>query len=171
MELSRERKIFVGVAIVAGAAFVIDRGILAPSGASAAPVISITPPAGAEPGQGDQLGGIDETGIAIAQRLHELVVSEGVSGEASGDAFVFPESWTTPIAAPAEAAESGDSAAAAPTFKLSAAMPTTRGGIAVIDGRTYRTGDRVGSYTLVGVMDRAVTLEGPGGLVTLEVER
>ncbi|MEZ6242906.1 MAG: hypothetical protein R3B57_07655 [Phycisphaerales bacterium] len=50
-------------------------------------------------------------------------------------------------------------------------MPTRRGGIAVINDRTYRTGDRVGVYTLVSVTDRTAKLEGPGGAFTLEIER
>ncbi len=175
MELSRERKIFVMVAGVAAAAFVIDRGVLGESQAAAGPILADVPLLSAgTPGQaGEQLGGIDQTGAEIARRIRALVVESGVEGDGSGDAFAIPAEWTAPPQPipDADGASVQSTPVPRPTFQLSAAMPTKRGGIAVIDGRTYRTGERIGAYTLASVTDRAVTLDGPAGVISLEVER
>lgn len=173
MTLSRKQKVLAGVAGVGLLAVAIDRGVLGPGQAAAAPVISlpILDDSGEQTGGGSlatQTGGLDAPLTAIAEGIGRLFSREQIDPEASGDAFMTPASWT--MIAPEPAASENEPVVVA-NLELSAAMPTRTGGIAVIDGRNYRVGDRVGVFTLEEVGARWVVLRGPSGPIRLELSR
>lgn len=172
MGLSRERKIFVGLLGVAGAALVLDMGVLRPGEAGASQpslpgVSTITDLiTGGESEKSDAdsgLMGLD----AIAQRLR-LGASEGATID---DAFAFKDEWlreAVDTPAPSRATPRQ-----APGFSptLSAVMPSSSGGIAIIDGRSYRVGDQIGrsGYRLARVRGMGAVLSDGARTVELAI--
>ncbi len=181
MGLSTERKVFVGVLAVAGAALVIDQGLLGPSEAAATseslPVATDnaspeTAPA-ATPSKPsvtmaqvlmDRLSGVQgdtsENSLSTAFSLEELLPSpEDMPGDGSDD----PEQprLALPVITPT-----------APDLpRLSALMPSTKGGGgAVLNGKLVRVGD-VGpqGFQLLEVRDRSVVLGREGAVYQLEM--
>ena len=173
MELSRERKIFLGIFGTALVALGVDRGLLGPSQASAAsgapaPVTSVIP--GSAPTASAELapasGSVGATLALFAERLEGLGKRIDLDPVLEGDAVKTPASWLE-----VEAEESASGAlrtpAGPPTFRLTSVMPTKRGGIAVIEGRTYRQGETIGDFVLEAVEPRSVVLRRDGQLYRL----
>jgi len=161
MELSRERKVFIGIFGTAIAALGIDRGLLGPSEASAAtPTLSALSeePITSEADLTVQTGGIGQTISIFAQRLQELGGSESVDPAGGGDAFSVPAAWLA-VESTASTGPTPQAPAGPPSFKVSSVMPTQSGGIAVIEGKTYRKGEQVGAFTLEAVEPRSVVLK------------
>ncbi len=159
MELSRERKIFIGVFGTAIVAFGIDRGVLGASEASAAAPIdlgAVATAASSESGDPVQTGGVGQTISLFAERLQTLG-NRSVDPMSGGDAFSVPAAWLAVEAAPDEA-PAPQATVGPPTHRVTSVMPTQDGGIAIIDGRTYRQGEAIGSFVLETVEPRSVVL-------------
>jgi hypothetical protein len=181
MGLTTERKVFFGLMVVAGAALVIDQGFLGPSGASADDIamtadmlveqepISEVQPA-AQPAAAiliDRLRSTPDTGSSVslgsAFSLTKMIgPKDGLTdqqepqGESSddgqGDSFplIAPRADDLPV--------------------LSAVMPSSNGGGALLGGKLVRVG-QVGpnGYLLVLVHARAVLVERDGIQYAIEI--
>ncbi len=160
MELSRERKIFIGIFGTALAALGIDQGLLGPSEAAAAPVTSetlITSAPAIDATAPVQAAGVGRTISMFAQRLQKF--GDGtVDPLSGGDAFSVPAAWLAVEDTGANDAQTPQASVGPPTFRITSVMPTQNGGIAIIDGQTYRQGESVGDYVLEKVEPRSVVI-------------
>ncbi|MFI4896614.1 MAG: hypothetical protein ACIARR_02185 [Phycisphaerales bacterium JB059] len=162
MELSRERKIFVGLFVTAVVALGVDQMLPGPSGASAGVVPpTLTGAVGAgssEAGVAEPSGSIGKTLALFAHKLQVLDQGGSLDATLAGDAFAVPAAWLRTPEPGVEGQPASVSPPGPPRFMLSSVMPTKRGGIAVIDGKTYRQGDQVGAFTLELVEPRSVVM-------------
>jgi hypothetical protein len=183
MGLTTERKVFFSVLFIAGAALVIDRGVLGPSDASASADSLIpsdafaTEPVHASPTAAsstpsaqtmaqvlmDRLGSIQgdesEHSLSSAFSLEQLVNDPGAI--ADGDAGSIPAEPTLPQLIPSET-ELPD---------LSSVMPSaTSGGGAVLNGELWRVGDvSPEGLKLIEVRERSVVLMREGRTYIVEL--
>lgn len=162
MELSRERKIFVGLFVTAIGALGVDQVFLSPSGASAGVVspaltgaVASTP---AEAGLAPSTGSVGKTLAEFARKLQGLDDSASLDPALAGDAFAVPVAWLQTPETVSEPLAAQASPPGPPRFSLSSVMPTKRGGVAVIDGKTYRQGEQIGDFTLEAVEPRSVVV-------------
>ena len=184
MGLSTERKVFMGVLFVAGAALVIDRGVLGPSSASAstdAPAgvpsdaLLVDPAEHAAPTESpnggktmaqvlmDRLGSIQgsqsEHTLSSAFSLEQLMPDPTEMLEQIEDAE--PDGFALNQLIPSEVV--------LPT--LGAVMPSERGGGgAIIDGKMIRVGQTSeDGFTLREVRERSVILVRDGRMHVVEM--
>jgi len=187
MGLTTERKVFLGLAIVAGIALVVDQGILAPKSASAdalppgidsVPLAQVSSDPSPDPVQSSQqastklidrlktfpsteLGASFGSSFSLTQmipaKVDEVQTDPQDQGSAQGDS-----DNSFPLIAP--------SVADLPT--LSSVMPSANGGGAVLGGKLLRVG-QVGpnGYRLVLVHARAVLVERDGVQYAIEMPR
>ena len=185
MGLTKERKIFLGLATVAGIALIADQGIFATQGASAQafdvealPVESIIAESPAEPttlpaakilidrlsedpgiASSDSLGSI----FSLTKLIEPQVIDQEFGADDSGgllDQLVSRESFAL---IPPQAQD---------LPVLSAVMPSKSGGGAVVNGKILRI-DQVNEdgYRLVEVKQRAVIVERDGVKYTVEIPK
>lgn len=191
MGLTTERKVFLGLACVAGLALVIDQGLLGPSEAGAQPTLVGADMAidFTEPIQSQDLIQSQEVVTISAVLMDRLdgIVSESPSDTTSPLGSVFSlTQLVKPV--PAEPVsndqiqilrtidQSPESSfpliAAKPTDLpiLTALMPTKNGGGAVLNGKLLRSGeiDDTG-YRLVLVHARSVIVERDGNEYVIEI--
>ncbi len=172
MGLSTERKVFVAVLVVAGAALVIDRGILGPSEATASldmPGAETLSPAGeVSIAPTKPASKADSMAKILMQRIEGIPSQSGdhsLSGAFSLEKFMKPVASDQEQAAGTSEGEQPKMlniiAADVPEMPaLTAVMPATNGGGAVLDGKLVRVGDSLaGGFTLVEVRERSVVLE------------
>ena len=182
MGLTTERKVFLGLAGVAGLALIIDQGLLGPSEAAAEPVpitidsiddsvdpilpsLSIHQPAAAI--LIDRLQSSPETEVhsilgsvfSLTQVIDPRAIDADANSSASAQQRIESESSFPLIAPPA-----------VDLPVLSSVMPTTNGGGAVLGGQLVRVG-QVGpdGYRLVGVQARSVIVERDSLQYTIEM--
>lgn len=182
MKWNNQRKIAVGLLGLASVAFLADRFLLqadTPESLVVAPASDAKPGAGGVTGIAAQERSAAAAGLpmaALARRMEEICLAEGLSPGAARDAFTPPSAWfpaPPPAAAPAPAAVALPSRASdfKSKFKLTAVMrrgaaPTN--GLAVIQGETIRIGQIVGGFKLMAINDRSVVLS--DGAETVELE-
>lgn len=176
MGLSTERKVFLAVLAVAGAALIIDQGILGPSEASALPDMP-TPSAEAVIPEAPVPSAPTKSSETMAQVLMDRL--DGIQSErGKGHSLSAAFSLERFIDEPEPAQSEGDSSevqsvgnrmldlivADTPEMPtLSAVMPASNGGGAVLNGKLVRVGGQVtGGFTLVEVRERSVILSHDG---------
>ena len=171
MGLSTERKVFLGLFLVAGGALLVDQTVLGPKSAGAAlldSVSEITTEAIAEP--------VEQTKQAVRSTAAELLnerlssMTESFSADTSvSSMFGMPSLDELPV----EIQSNQQSIAEAigtnvDTPKLSAVMPSSTGGAAVIDGVLVRAGGTTSDgYRLITVSQRSVVIEKNGREYTM----
>lgn len=187
MGLSTERKVFVGILAVAGIALVLDRGVLGPSTAGAstedlavAPVPQDSGQPLSKPSSGHQTAAqilidrlnnkhelttpSEQPSLGAAFSLEQLIepVMQTVNNQAP--AATIPAEPRSRPALPVVTSRAVD----LPT--LTAVMPSSSGGGAVLNGKLVRIGqtDSAG-FTLKQVRERGVVLEHDGQLYTIEI--
>jgi hypothetical protein len=184
MGLSTERKVFLAVLAVAGAALIIDQGILGPSEASALPDMP-TPSAEAvipeAPVPSVPATKSSETMAQVLMDRLDGIQSERGKGHSLSAAFSLERFIDEPELAQGEGATSEPQSvgnrmldlivADAPQMPtLSAVMPASNGGGAVLNGKLVRVGGQVtGGFTLVEVRERSVILSHDGRNYPLEM--
>jgi len=154
MKLTKERKIYAGLFLVALCALVGDQIFSGPSAASAAdtePVASATVHAAA-PAVTQHSAIIKQ----LAQRLRTLDHDEALSASAVSDPFKLSKSW--------ESASDGPTDNRVWAFNqrhhLTAVMVSgARGGSAIIDGDLVRVGQSLEGFKLIEVSTRSATFE------------
>jgi hypothetical protein len=175
MGLTRERKVFVGMLVLAGAALLIDQGVLRPKSAAAgAPAPGASAPAGLSvltevvgQVQAAAAGALpaDAASVDLSARLDELrdklaQASGGPEGHDlpfgtdADDGFALPTDWLPkPVAAePADDTTTVQPADAGPArtpsgIQLSAVLPSGKGGSAIINGQAVRVGQPIPGQT------------------------
>ncbi len=171
MELSRERKIFIGIFGTAIAALGIDRGLFGPSEAAAASpsgMAQITLADPVEEGASVQTGGVGRTISIFAERLQTLGGDGAVDPMTSGDAFSVPASWLE-VEASEQETSTPKTPPGPPTLRVTSVMPTKSGGIAIVEGRTYRQGEAIGDFVLETVEARSIILRRGDRLYRVEL--
>lgn len=169
MKWNNQRKIAVGLLGLAFAAFLGDRFFFL----DGQPDLAIQPDGIAKPASGGAAGTAakDASAIAsgmpmaaLARKMEEICLAEGLIPGKSKDAFQPPAAWFPP---PPEAAPAPATAAASKAnefkskYKLTAVMrsgATSKGGLAVIQGQTIRVGQSIGGFQLKAIQDRSVVV-------------
>jgi hypothetical protein len=175
MGLSTERKVFIGLFTVAAAALIMDQAILGPSSAGADVIntgldLSVEPvPAIAEP-VGSRL---EATAASLLnERLADVAVGDAGADSLLNSLFMQPKAPVASIDAGLSSRQVQQSQASVPSNLpgLSAVMPTSNGGAAVLDGVLLREGETNASgYRLITVERRSVTIEKNGKSYILAV--
>ena len=174
MGLSTERKVFVGVLGLALTALFVDQALLGPSDAAASEgasdEVETTPATGIGLLDGvlgsvlpqSQPGVISSRGAStsdLAVRLQQIAYERDLTSSSIGGLF-----GATP------AAQASPGAMGVPLgLRLTAAIVSEHGSVAVISGRRVRIGETIAGHTLVKVEERSVTLESGGRQVRLEL--
>ncbi len=165
MAMSRERKVFAAVLLVAGAALAFDRGFLGVSGAK--------PVHAAELPVFEAASRTPKTSVAtvtLASRLKQLGdVSRSVDLLEPTLQRPEPEIEHEPLPAAAPAEDLRQNFASA--HHLSALASNGRGANALINGRAVSIGESIGGYTLTEVTRDGAVFSGPGGTVELHLPK
>lgn len=182
MSLSRQHYAYVGMLVLAVAAFLADRLLLGAGtpGPNPAAASTRTAPESQEAGSRPQAAGTAAGPFPQpaacrpqppwVERLAALAKARGADPAASRDAFALQEPWRSQLKKPAPEAlpepppPSAPPAVFADKHKLTAVMMTGKGGSAIVDGRMLRMGQEIGGYKLIGLKPgRAVFQAGDGG--------
>jgi hypothetical protein len=167
MGLSTERKVFVGLFLVAGGALVIDQAVLGPKSAGAGIIDSVATMAEeaiSEPIEQAK----DEAKSTAAELLNERLnsVTDSFASEQSmSSMFGMPSIDELPVTINTQEQSIGSIEPIVQTSgpMLSAVMPASNGGAAVIDGVLIRSGHTTADgYRLITVRQRSVVLEKEG---------
>ncbi|MBL4699398.1 MAG: hypothetical protein JKX70_11260 [Phycisphaerales bacterium] len=183
MGLTTERKIFLGLATVAGIALFIDQGLLGPNQASAIPISPLVEPSPELDTSDARPLTVKPTAAILIDRLQSNVSDAGVPGTSNSLGSLF--SLTTISESPTANTdnlsdvniEDQDSfPIIAPAMvdlpTLSAVMPSGNGGAAVLEGTLLRIGQVSPSgYQLVLVHARAVIVERDGIEYAIEIPK
>ncbi|MBL4591034.1 MAG: hypothetical protein JKY96_03650 [Phycisphaerales bacterium] len=175
MGLSTERKVFLGLFLVAGGAFLMDQAILGPSGAEAS-VVDLGLDLSSESilAIGTQVQSPSKSQATAASLLNERLanLTKNIDQDSSLNQL-FSDPMLRAIESPTEAdaaAVQSTPVVAVQLPKLSAVMPSQSGGAAVIDGVLIRAGgESAAGFRLITVQKRSVILEKSGNRYTIEV--
>ena len=168
VELTRERKVLLGVLAVAGAAMFLDRAVLGGGPQQASASVSDAA-AAARPAPGTAVGG--ESPASIRARLQQAASADQVD---SPDAFRTPSKW---LKVPAGASAPASQSPADPVLTGVARLRLT--GIisgdparAVIDGTLLQVGDEIGGLVVQAIDpdNRVVTIQSGGQTFTLNLD-
>lgn len=182
MGLSTERKVFVAVLAVAGAALVIDRGILGPSEATASLDASVAE----VPVQPGEDAGAPAVPVKKSESMARILMQriEGIesqTGDQSLSAAFSLEKFMSPTTTEQEVQPGTHEADTLSMLNiivsdtpdlpsLTAVMPSNNGGGAVLNGKLVRVGDTLQSgFKLVEVRERSVILELDGGVYPIQM--
>ncbi len=182
MGLTTERKVFLGLACVAGLALVIDQGFMGPKQASAdiAPADS-SPPASETVSVPTSAPAGKPAAMVLIDRLESLALSD--QGESLGASFSLTKLVEPSIGLPitdgtSTSEQEEDSTASFPLIApkandlpiLSSVMPAKNGGGAVLGGKLLRVGQvDPNGYRLVLVHARSVLVERDGVQYAIEI--
>ncbi|MDB5299746.1 MAG: hypothetical protein JWO87_1409 [Phycisphaerales bacterium] len=165
MKLNTQKAIYLGVLGLAALAFAADRWVFSPAAASAQPagagITHVAPKiALAGPSQ-DGLAGL----ASLSSRLTKAAEADGTDPDQVRDAFRPSAVWVV------KAVETARGSSAADHFRdqhhLLAVMSGTRGGIAIINGKTVRKGQTIDGFRLTSVRERSAVFENADGAVEL----
>lgn len=165
MAMSRERKVFAAVLMVAGAALAVDRSFFGVSGAKPVHAAELPVAEAAVRSAGSSL-----PTVTLASRLKQL-----------GDASHRIDLLETTLKRPAPEVELESQPAPAPaedlrqlfasTHHLTALATTGKGANALINGRAVSVGESISGYTLTEVTRDGAVFAGPGGTVELHLPK
>ncbi|MCP3904437.1 MAG: hypothetical protein GY715_12485 [Planctomycetes bacterium] len=177
MNLTKRQKSGAAIAIVCVTALAVDKVILSPpagavASTAAAPVpavatIPVTPH--------DDAPDISVDGptprAVLADRFETFAAARGLDASAVPDAFQTPSEWQQddrPIVI--DVPESAEGAEFRRRHRLTAVMANGGRGLAIIDGRGLRVGQKLDGFELVEVNKRSVVLVSAGLRVTLTLD-
>ena len=177
-----ERKVFLGLFLLAGAALFIDKGLLSPEGASADSIpIAADTISGTAPIPGNVLSSKPATAVLI-DRLHSKASSDTKGSLASifslsmmvGSEDSAQRGDQEPTSHPEDTQESFPTIAPAPVNlpTLSSVMPTHAGGEAVLGSKLMRIGERnEDGFTLIQVHARSCVVQRDGVQYTIRMPK
>lgn len=162
MAISRERKVYAAVLLVAGAVLAIDRGFFGVTGAKSAhaaeaEIVPVSTRTVKTAGQAPTLA----TRLKQLGNVPRTVDLLEVTFQRTAPVEVIEQ----PAPAPIEDTRQQFAAA----HHLSAIASTGRGANALINGRAVTVGEVVAGYTLKEVTREGAVFSGPGGLVELHL--
>lgn len=184
MGMSKERKVFVGLFAIAIGGFCLDRMVLAPSAAAAAETpaaASVTSGlAGITDGVSEKVSG---TVRAALRDVLSSQIDESFGQQAGSLRFGPAAEWVNAVdlptpggdginltVTPADAGSARPAQTGSATPGLTMVMPTSSGGIAMIDGVRLRVGQtHPAGFILVAVGDRTATIERDGERTVLSM--
>ncbi|MFG0298406.1 MAG: hypothetical protein ACF8K1_02250 [Phycisphaerales bacterium JB047] len=184
MGLSKERKIFIGILSIAGAALVIDQGFLAPSSASAMGDALAAPVAaqGEAPVVNQATA---SSGLTAAKLLMDRLAKREQSAQSPqatlGSGFTLEQLIEPVLNGTDSTLETQDLIQNEPTLPriqpsapdlptLTAVMPAPSGGGAVLGGKLIRVGQvDSNGFTLLKVRERGVVLRRNGQIYSVEM--
>ena len=167
MGLSTERKVFLGLFLVAGGALVVDQAVLGPKSAGAGIIDSVAELAMdsiAEPAEQAKQEARATAAELLNKRLGEMTDSLS-KDQPLGSMFGIPAAIDSaaPESVNDEQAITQDAPAADQVVRLSAVMPSSSGGAAVINGVLIRAGgETADGFRLITVRQRSIILEKDG---------
>lgn len=185
MKMTRERKIYGALLCLGLAALAADKLFFSPAEAPAAslliqnsgpkPVVvahnkPVVTPA-AEPQAKDQpLMGLG----ALADRMRGMAEAERLDLVDARDAFRPPVAWVGNIAIPTQTQQSGPGPGdAVSAFRekhhLIAVLKSSRGGMAILDGKSVRPGQTVDGFKLLRVGENSAVFESNGKSVEMQL--
>ena len=173
MGLSTERKVFLGLFLVAGGAFLLDQAVLGPKSAGAAlldSVSDLTTEAITEPAEQAKQAVRSTAAELLNERLNSM--TESFSTETSmSSMFGMPSIDELPVVITPDQQSIGAVAKVdSDTPRLSAVMPSSSGGAAVINGVLVRAGGKTSDgYSLITVEQRSVVIEKDGKEYTVSL--
>lgn len=173
MGLSTERKVFLGLFLVAGGALLLDQAVLGPKSAGAALLDSVgdlTTEAISEPAEQAKQAVRTTAAELLNERLSSM--TESFTTEASvSSMFGMPSIDELPVSITQDQQsidaliEINDN-----TPRLSAVMPSSSGGAAVINGVLVRAGGMTNDgYSLITVEQRSVVIAKDGKEYTVSL--
>lgn len=163
-----QRKISAGVLLLAGAAFGVGQSSSSPGAVSSAPSESLLvahAPAPIE-AQAQTLDHIAPSTGMLAQRLTEA--SAGIDAGQLRDPFHAAPGWGSQSTPDALAKQNADNFSH--QHNLLAVMRSSRGGLAIVDGKTVRPGQSIDSFELVRVTEHAAVFRAAGRTVELPLK-
>jgi len=178
MKLSRERKMLVGVLVIAGAGLLFDRvllgaGMTGPAESSAGVIDASVDPATLlipiDPAAAPALS----SSPTLADRLRLATGGHAPPEDGGRDAFAVHPDW---VAAAQQSLATDDEAVAdmisafRSAHKLDAVLVTGGRPCAVVDGRMVYIGQALGGYRLLEVEERSAVFERNGVRVVLHIE-
>jgi hypothetical protein len=157
MKLTKERKIYVGLFVLAAGAFLGDQLFSGPNAASAdvEPAAVATARPASSPASASVSPRAAMT-VQLAERLRTLDHDQALSATALSDPFKLSKSWDGLSDAPAD----GQAWSFSRRHRLTAVMVSgARGGSAIIDGQLVAVGQSLEGFKLVEVSTRSATFE------------
>ncbi len=173
MAWNPQRKVYVSVLALAGAALIVDRFFLGASSVS-----------GPAPAAASQEFAVPQR--TAAEKIQQPTKDEPIAGDLAarlealrqpgdtGDLFYCgfaPPRAQLDAPAPVEAAPAFDTEAFIASHPLSAVMRGNGGSLAVIGKRVLRVGDTLDGLTLVRIENQSAVFEGAGTPVVITVGR
>jgi biotin carboxyl carrier protein len=169
MKLNTQKVVYLGILGLAAVAFAADRWVFGPAAASAQPVgagVAHAAPkiVAAGPSQ-DALAGL----ASLSSRLTKAAGEDGVNLDQVKDVFRPSAVWAV------KQVETAKGASLADEFRekhqLLAVMSGTRGGIAIINGKTVRKGQTIDGFRLTSVREKSAVFENADGIVELALKK
>jgi hypothetical protein len=174
MKLNTQKVVYLGVMGLAAVAFAADRWFFSPAAASAQTVTQ-------SQAAGSNAAGTPKTAVAatgqdglaglasLSQRLQAAADSDGVDVTQVKDAFRPSALWVSKPEASAKGVTTADHFRS--QHQLLAVMSGTRGGIAIINGKTVRRGQTIDGFRLTSVRERSAVFENTDGVVELALTK
>lgn len=175
MQLSKERKIFVGVLLLALGALFVDRVVIgsdvtepqrASAGQASAPARTGEPPAAASVANTPQS---PPQGPSIADRLREVTQARGSARGDVRDALAPSKAWADELGLGQSDTTVQQEIPFQDRHHLVAAVVIDGDRYVIIDDQTLGLGNTLDGYTLVDVNERTAVLESNGHRVELEI--
>ena len=186
MKMTRERKIYGALLCLGVAALAADKLFFSPAEAPAASLLvqnngprpavvahnkPVVAPA-AEPQPKDQpLMGLG----ALADRMRGMAEAERLDLADAKDAFRPPVAWVGNIAVPTQTQQQsglgpGDAISAfREKHHLIAVLKSSKGGMAILDGKSVRPGQSVDGFKLLRVCENSAVFESNGKTVEMQL--
>jgi hypothetical protein len=180
MNLSKSRKVMLGLLGLAAVAFAADKllrggATLQPNAAAAQTLPGGTVPAlqPAAPAATEEAKAAPAL-LSVAERLKGLAETSGLNPTLARDAFVPPESWIPeappPASTPAAPVVKVDPAADfARNHKVTAVILVGNAGSAIIDGKVVQIGQELDGFTLVRMAAGSVVFKAISGSSEVEL--
>lgn len=180
METKRNTKVIYGAILgLAAAAFAVDRWVIghnteaAPAEtdsvavATAQPREAVTPSTSSAPAQAAALR------TSLASRLAAAVETRKITLAAVNDVFAAPAAWSEEkVRAAAAKTPKKDPAAEFRTrHKLDAIMKTTHGGVAIVDGKSVRVGEKLEGLKLLAIDAQTASFGADGLVIQMKLPR
>jgi len=187
MKLTRERKIYGALLCLGVLALGIDKLFLSPPEAPAQSAASLLINNGSpknaviahnkpvvSPAPAAQSGEKPLMGLGVlAARMRDMAEVERLDLADAKDVFRPPVAWVGTTAAPQPVQPTVTTIGPADTFRerhhLIALLKSSKGGMAILDGRSVRPGQSVDGFKLVQVGENSATFEGSGTKIELQL--
>jgi hypothetical protein len=156
MKLTKERKIYAGLLVLAACAFIGDQVFSGPTEAAASADVAVATAPAAKPLAPAAEPIRSTITTRLAQRLRALDHDQALSATALSDPFKLSKTWGSGSGSPAD----GQAWSFSQRHRLTAVMVAgARGGSAILDGELIRVGQSLDGFKLIEVSTQSATFE------------